>query len=602
MAFATRTLGILATVCAGSMFGGVVLAAPPSSVRHIESTETAIGQQIALSLNAPADMLLQQSADGRSLQILVMAGGSFRDLPAQIKVRKIGSGASAAHALNANFIQPVTIRGVTLERGTAEQPARLLLDIVPSTVGRTWSTAALPWASLPTQAARTAQMLGQGSQADRQLAVSVGDMQLAELPIKSDPILEAERDRIFSDLLRNPGNLEASLRYADVSIKLNDLEGAVIAYERLLLLNPNQSRVRYELAVLYYKLQSAEMARVYLDGVLTDPQAPAEITNNARQLMAALDGALQQRGFSGSAMAGVRYQTNATAAASSDTIRSRGSDVARGAQNGEKPDWNGFASLSLRHLYPTEDGKGGAIDTDVIAYGTRQFDESSLNVGLMDIRSGYRLRPIDGDRSFNIRPHVLMGGTLLDDHLYNTQYGFGLDISKQISQSWSVDATVDYRFKNFYNFGERLTNSALSGWETGAQLRTRYAVTESQFLGLELGVRDGQTRQDYNDFTEYAVNASYTLRYQAPFGLTDLPWIVSVNAGHFWTNYDAADPLIDPGTKRRDREWRTGFSNVVPLSQEWALILQVLNSHVDSTLPNYSYKNLSTLFGLTRSF
>jgi|GEM_PF-261191 len=602
MAFATRTLGIFAAVCAGSLFGGATLAAPPSSVRQVESIETAIGQKIALSLTAPADMLFQQSADGRNIQLLVFAGGSFRDLPAQFTVRKFGNGPGAAQILSASFPQPVTLRGITLDGGGGSQPARLLMDVVPSSVARTWTTASLPWASLPNRAAQMVRFLGQGSQADRQLATASGDFQLAELPIKSDPVLEAERDRIFSELLRNPGSLEASLRYADASIKLNDLEGAVIAYERLLLLNPNQPRVRYELAVLYYKLQSAEMARVYLDGVLSDPQAPAEITANARQLMGALDGASQQRGFSGSAMAGLRYQTNATAAASSDTIRSRGSDVARGAQNGEKPDWNGFASLSLRHLYPTEDGKGGAIDTDVVAYGTRQFEESSLNVGLMDIRSGYRFRPFDSDRSVTIRPHALVGGTLLDDHLYDTQYGLGLDFSKQISQSWSVDATVDYRYKNFYNFGERLTNSGLSGWEAGLQLRTRYALTESQFLGLELGLRDGQTRKTYNDFTEYAVNASYTLRYQAPFGLTDLPWVASINAGHFWTNYDAADPLIDPGTKRRDREWRTGFSNVVPLSQEWALVLQVLNSNVDSTLPNYSYKNLSTLFGLTRSF
>lgn len=65
----------------------------------------------------------------------------------------------------------------------------------------------------------------------------------------------------FEETLRQPDNAEVLLKYAQAAAAAGDYEGAITAYERFLVIDADQPRVKFELGVLYYKLKSYDAAR-----------------------------------------------------------------------------------------------------------------------------------------------------------------------------------------------------------------------------------------------------------------------------------------------------------------------------------------------------
>jgi cytochrome c-type biogenesis protein CcmH/NrfG len=68
--------------------------------------------------------------------------------------------------------------------------------------------------------------------------------------------LQHQYDEAFQEMLRQPANLDVLFKFASLASKTGDLEGAVSALERMLLIDNNLPRVRLELALLYYRLGS----------------------------------------------------------------------------------------------------------------------------------------------------------------------------------------------------------------------------------------------------------------------------------------------------------------------------------------------------------
>jgi len=77
----------------------------------------------------------------------------------------------------------------------------------------------------------------------------------------------AEFLSLYQQILRNPANVELTLRYARLGAQIGDYEASVSALERLLMYNPNLPTAQLELGLLYARLKSYAMARAYLDQV-----------------------------------------------------------------------------------------------------------------------------------------------------------------------------------------------------------------------------------------------------------------------------------------------------------------------------------------------
>ena len=104
--------------------------------------------------------------------------------------------------------------------------------------------------------------------------------------LAASPEVQRQYDAAFQDMLRQPADLEVLFKFAKLATELGDLEGAISAMERMLLIDPDLPQVRLELGILYYRLKSYDVAVAYLQTALNSSKLPQELRPRAEQVMA----------------------------------------------------------------------------------------------------------------------------------------------------------------------------------------------------------------------------------------------------------------------------------------------------------------------------
>ena len=136
---------------------------------------------------------------------------------------------------------------------------------------------------------------------------------------KEKTTLEAQKNALFQQMLRNPGNLDVAFAYADVSAQLGDYEAPVSALERMLLYNPNLPRVQLETGGLYFRMGSYDLARGYFEKAAS-ANPPAAVRQRIDDYLAQIDKAQSRHHVSGYLFLGGQYQSDANVAPSSPLI------------------------------------------------------------------------------------------------------------------------------------------------------------------------------------------------------------------------------------------------------------------------------------------
>ena len=89
----------------------------------------------------------------------------------------------------------------------------------------------------------------------------------------------------FQETLRKPADPATLMAFAEIAIKIGDLEGAISALDRLLLIDGDQPEIKLELGVLYFRLGSFEAARTYLGEVRFSKRASPVLKARAEEFL-----------------------------------------------------------------------------------------------------------------------------------------------------------------------------------------------------------------------------------------------------------------------------------------------------------------------------
>src|SRR5882757_2748740 len=133
------------------------------------------------------------------------------------------------------------------------------------------------------------------------MAGSAQARDIAQAPAAASSEVQKQYDDAFKETMRKPADLDVLFHFATLAAQTGDLEGAISALERMLLIDPNLPRVRLELGVLYFRLASYEVARTYLEGALASANLPPEVRQRAQDFMAQIVDREQPSHFSGEA-------------------------------------------------------------------------------------------------------------------------------------------------------------------------------------------------------------------------------------------------------------------------------------------------------------
>ena len=98
----------------------------------------------------------------------------------------------------------------------------------------------------------------------------------------SEVALRSEFNKTYAQLLHNPSDVDLTLKYADMAVRLNDYEAAIPPLERLVMLDPTLYRTRLKLGTFYAKLVSKVVARNYFEEVAREASAPQEVVTQAK--------------------------------------------------------------------------------------------------------------------------------------------------------------------------------------------------------------------------------------------------------------------------------------------------------------------------------
>lgn len=413
---------------------------------------------------------------------------------------------------------------------------------------------------------------------------------------------DAEYQRAFQETLRNPADPATLLRYADLSVKVGNLEGAISALERLLLIDGDQPKVKLELGVLYFRLGSYEASRSFLEGARSSGTATAETKERATQFLAEIDSKTSKSQLTGQIMGGLRYSTNANSGPSG-AVSSFGTTTVPTPNVSSRPDFNVFAAAALQHRYDLGRQDNGALETDMSLYGSRQFQVAEANVSLIDVTTGPRTRPFEGwAEPISLKPFITGRYIAVQDQTTYWAWGAGMEAASPVGPGSNVALTVFGRRRDFINNINAPTNDNSSGTEATSNLEWRTEVGSSFTFTFSVAFTRYIAMVPSESFGQGGFGAALAYRFTDPVGLNGRTWLATLNAGFDHADYDQPDPTVDPTVIRRQNDYNLGLTLAVPLDESLTFVTQGAYTRRDATLTNYAYEAFTILAGVSWRF
>lgn len=116
-------------------------------------------------------------------------------------------------------------------------------------------------------------------------AAAQGTSGPAGAPTAASSKLQADYDAAFQETLKKPADPATLVRYAELAVKIGNLEGAISALERLLLIDGDNPELMLEVGVLYFRLGAFEPAKEHLEAARTSKRAEPQTKQRAAEYL-----------------------------------------------------------------------------------------------------------------------------------------------------------------------------------------------------------------------------------------------------------------------------------------------------------------------------
>jgi tetratricopeptide (TPR) repeat protein len=407
-------------------------------------------------------------------------------------------------------------------------------------------------------------------------------------------------DPLFQGVLAQPGNLGNTVQYAADAAQAGDIESAISAYDQLLFYNPNLSRTRFELGVLYYRLGSYEMARGYFKSALEKRDITPDLRERAEEYLAIINKKLFPDQFTGFAQTGLRYQTNAGAGPSPQTVLASGRTFNSNFFSQSDSNWFGAFAVNYVHDFETQDRN--TFEASVIGYDAQQFRLHQFDIGLMEIRAGPRFGILysgAGVSNLSIKPYAIATGALLADAPYYAGAGGGVTAHADIG-TVALDPYVEIVQQSFRNSALYPLASGLGG--TLSTYGLQAAGPLSAGLNWISRLSFAHANDNFNPYGYDSYTADIWLPWNFTVGTDSRTWTLTPTAGVSRWVYAAPDPTINPLVTPRSTEWRVGLGLDMPIWKQLVLSMLVQYRADVSNQPAFSMRDLTVSAGPTFRF
>ena len=398
--------------------------------------------------------------------------------------------------------------------------------------------------------------------------------------------------------LRRPGDAEVLLKYAQAAAAAEDYEGAITAYERFLVIDADQPRVKFELGVLYYKLKSYDAARTYFEAARTSTKSTPEVAERSSEFIRDIDRRWGTSRLTGEFVAGIRYSDN-PASLPTGTLQSYGATVVPNPTFQRQGDFAFVGAASLSHRYDFGRQDNGTLETDFSFYTAKQFQVTNADVMLLDLGVGPRMELIDGPLSgVQLKPFVSGRYITVGNLPTYWAWGAGLEASVPVAEKVRAGIVVLGQRRDFVDNASVPFNSQNSGNNGTVAGNLRADLTAD----LEASLGGNYTRYiamtGFQSYGEAGFGGSLTWRFVDPVGVNGRKWTLAGNAAMAFATYDQPDPFVQPNTVRTQTDVNLGLLLSVPLDDRLTLVGQTTYFQRSASINNYSFNSFSSLVGI----
>jgi Tetratricopeptide repeat len=430
-------------------------------------------------------------------------------------------------------------------------------------------------------------------------AISAPSVAIAATSNPAGPIPDTaesrEADALFEQLLKDPKNVDLTFRYAEAAIKAGNIEAAISSLERLLLLDRNFPGVKLELAELYGRLHSYDMAKSYLSQAAEEPGLDAKALARIQSVREEIDNATSPSKFTTNLLVGVRHQSNASAEPAGSDIIAGGVPQTLSTIYLGKPAWDAFVAGNLEHVY---DFGAVKLESNLLAYYSKSLGHSTFDLGAIEVNTGPRFDlDIGGLHLASTRAYALANEVTLGENQFLHSVGTGLSLDRSITDTLSGAGFYEFRTEwfspvtlspsanamnaNVHSFGVALSYHVVDGGDLGLQVS--YALTDDFApIGSNKGL---------------VVHLGYSQLFQLPEKLGVGPLVISPGLYRIYNKDDGPDPAFDPNTIAATNEWRFGATAKLGLTNNIAANLSVIRQIATSNIEANRTRNTQIILG-----
>jgi tetratricopeptide (TPR) repeat protein len=415
---------------------------------------------------------------------------------------------------------------------------------------------------------------------------------------------EPDYVQLYEQLQRDPANVELNRRYAEAAEQSGDLEAAIGALERILVIEPDAPSVRLQIGELYLRLGSTAAARTFLEPLIASGTTPEDVRTAALRDLRAAGGGPSPHHLSVTVFAGAQWQTNPAAAPGSPIFLLSGVPITVSNAAAKRSDSDVFAQANAAYSYDLASPFRDALVVDGTAYGSSYRRLHQLDTTLATVDAGPSLASERiGIAGGALRPYAIIGGARLGGAPYDETFGGGLSYGQSFGQNLPhLDLDYELRQANYHATGNYPTAQLLGGRQDHYAVGLNLPIGDLALVGLD-GVYNRQNAR-FNGYSndDYAVAATLSVGYGAALLPSGQPAVTTLSVARHYVAYDAPDPTVSAALKRGDRLWRISLGEIVPVTAALSIAAVIDRTINSSNVVNYTYNNTSFLLGPRLSF
>jgi len=377
---------------------------------------------------------------------------------------------------------------------------------------------------------------------------------------------------------------EASFYFGRAALELKHYVDAEVAFDRVLILEPNHTRSKLELTRLYMETEQFELAQRFLDEALQEP-IPLHVKQNLENLKSIVNEKQSRHVLALSLVLGVDYDTNI------------GNDVGQGVTqtmyglfplggNGQRKSPALFQTALFAHSYDMGERGGLLWESSFMIYNKNLTRYSDKDLLLGSFMSG----PTYSFDTHKVSIQGIYERVSLGSEDYLGTHGVSLNFKEIMNASWMLEADITERRNDYVEHDTTDTTS------TTYTLGSKYAFTKNDWI---LSAYARYIQEEENDALSFL---SYREKRYSLDLTKELAHNFKSTVGYAYRDLDYTEFDTSFSLKRHDKEHAYSLGFIYSLDPHSSISLQHRYSKHDSNNALYDYAKNVTALSYMRSF